>query len=64
MIRVAHTQLEHAQCFQSFMEQPGEGLVPDLCIQSHAQASFSTQLGSVICVKVRIPMQPGAQKAL
>lgn len=38
--------------------------MPDLCIQTHAQASFSTQLGSVSCVKVQIPVQPGAQKGL
>jgi len=64
VVRVADTQLEHRQLFQSFIEQLVGGLMPDLCIQTQAQASFSTQLSSVRCVKVQIPVQPGAQKVL
>lgn len=36
----------------------------DLCIQTHAQTSFNTEPGSVSCVKVQTPVQPGAQKVL
>lgn len=56
VVRVAHGQLEHPQLLQSFMEQLVGGLAPDLCPQTHAQARFGIQLGTVNCVRVQIPI--------